>query len=140
MVNAQTFEGEKKAAVPDEAIILLGHGSRVPDAGKDMERVSARLQEKYGYKLVEVLFHVEAWTSFPGSVREVLKLGASKVLVIPYFLHSGLHLVLDLPEMLQEQARRFPGVTLRIGGGLGSMKVLVDLIQTRIEETRSLRT
>ena len=25
---------------PGEAVILLGHGSRVPDAGKDMEQVA----------------------------------------------------------------------------------------------------
>jgi sirohydrochlorin ferrochelatase len=138
MANGETFEGEKRA-VPDEAIILLGHGSRVPDAGKDMERVAARLQQKYGYKLVDVCFMSRLGPHFPEVFERCVKLGATKVLVIPYFLHSGLHLVLDLPEMLQEQARRFPGVTLRMGRGFGFDEMLVDLIQTRIEETRSFK-
>ena len=37
-----------------KAIILLGHGSRVPDAGKNMEKVAAGLRRKYGYEVVEV--------------------------------------------------------------------------------------
>ena len=42
------------AGVKDEAIILMGHGSRVPEAGKDMEEVARRLKEKYGYPRVEI--------------------------------------------------------------------------------------
>jgi hypothetical protein len=51
MVNGETF-AKKKSAGSQEAIILLGHGSRVPEAGKDMERVAARLREKYGYPII----------------------------------------------------------------------------------------
>ena len=76
---------------------------------------------------------------FPEVFEKCVKLGATRVLVIPYFLHSGLHLVLDLPEMLQEQAQRFPDVTLQMGRGFGFDEMLVDLVQTRIEETRNFR-
>lgn len=139
MTNGETIEGRKKSAVPEEAIILLGHGSRVPEAGKDMERVAARLQEKYGYKLVEVCFMSRLGPHFPEVFEKCVKLGAKRVLVIPYFLHSGLHLVLDLPEMLQKQARRFPDVILQMGRGFGFDEMLVDLVQTRIEETKSFK-
>ena len=119
MAEGETFGETRKAAAPDEAIILLGHGSRVPEAGKDMERVAARLRQKYGYPLVEVCFMSRLGPHFPEVFEKCVNLGATKVLVIPYFLHSGLHLVLDLPEMLQEQARRFPAVTLQMGRGFG---------------------
>ena len=39
---------EVKGKAPVEAVIILGHGSRVPDASRDMERVADRLGEKYG--------------------------------------------------------------------------------------------
>jgi len=133
------FEGGKKANAAEEAVILLGHGSRVPEAGKDMERVAARLREKYGYRLVEVCFMSRLGPHFPEIFEKCVNLGARKVLVIPYFLHSGLHLVLDLPEMLQEQAKRFPDVSLRMGRGFGFDEMLVDLVHTRIEEARSLK-
>jgi len=137
MVNGETFEARKNTAVPVEAIILLGHGSRVPEAGKDMERVAARLREKYDYQFVEVCFMSRLGPNFPEIFQKCVNLGATKVLVIPYFLHSGLHLVRDVPEMLQEQAEKFPGVILQMGRGFGFDEMLVDLVQTRIEETRS---
>jgi sirohydrochlorin ferrochelatase len=136
MVNGKGFEATKNTAVPGEAVILLGHGSRVPEAGKDMEKVAARLREKYGYPLVEVCFMSRLGPHFPEVFEKCVNLGATKVVVIPYFLHSGLHLVLDLPEMLQEQAKRFPAVTVQMGRGFGFDEKLVDLVQTRIEETR----
>jgi sirohydrochlorin ferrochelatase len=123
----------------DEAVILLGHGSRVPEAGKDMERVAARLREKYGYRLVEICFMSRLGPHFPEVFEKCVSLGAGKVLVIPYFLHSGLHLVLDLPEMLQEQAERFPDVSLQMGRGFGFDEMIVDLVRTRIEETRGFQ-
>ena len=136
MVSGETF-AKKKAERSQEAIILLGHGSRVPEAGKDMERVAARLREKYGYPIIEVCFMSRLGPHFPEVFEKCVNLGATKVLVIPYFLHSGLHLVLDVPEMLQEEAQKFPGVTLQMGRGFGFDEMLVDLVQTRIEETRS---
>ncbi len=139
MVNGESTEAAKKAAVPGEAVILLGHGSRVPEAGKDMEKVAARLRDKYGYPVVEVCFMSRLGPHFPEVFEKCANLGATRVVVIPYFLHSGLHLVLDVPEMLQEQAKRFPAVTLQMGRGFGFDEMLVDLVQTRIEETRSFR-
>ena len=139
MARGKTLEQGKKAAAPDEAIILLGHGSRVPEAGKDMERVAARLRQKYGYPLVEVCFMSRLGPHFPEVFEKCVNLGAVKVVVIPYFLHSGQHLVLDIPAMLQKQAQRFPAVTLQMGRGFGFDELLVDLVRTRIEETRSFR-
>ena len=137
MVNSKGFEATKNATVPGEAVILLGHGSRVPEAGKDMEKVAARLREKYGYPLVEVCFMSRLGPHFPEVFEKCVNLGATKVVVIPYFLHSGLHLVLDVPEMLQEEARKYPGVTLQMGRGFGFDEMLVELVKARIEETRS---
>ena len=139
MAKGETFEEGQKAAAPDEAIILLGHGSRVPEAGKDMERVAARLRHKYGYPIVEVCFMSRLGPHFPEVFEKCVNLGAAKVLVIPYFLHSGLHLILDVPAMLQEQAQRFPAVSVQMGRGFGFDELLVDLIQTRIKETRGFR-
>ena len=35
------------------AVIILGHGSRVPEAGKNMEIVASLLKEKYDLEMVE---------------------------------------------------------------------------------------
>ena len=117
-----------------EAIILLGHGSRVPGAGEDMEEVANRLKGKYGHPIVEICYLSRWGPHLPEAVQKCVHQGARKVIVVPYFLHVGLHLVLDIPEILQEGSRKFPGVKFVLGKSLGFSETLVDLVQRRIEE------
>ncbi len=120
----------------DEAIILMGHGSRVPGAGKDMEEVAQRLKDKYGYPRVEICFISRLGPHFPEIFEKCVDQGAKKVLAIPYFLHEGLHLLLDIPEMMQKEANKFPHVKLMLGRSLGFDEGLVDLVERRIEESK----
>lgn len=122
----------------NEVIILMGHGSRVPGAGRDMEEVANRLKEKYGYPWVEICFVSRLGPHFPEVFKKCVKQGAKKVLVIPYFLHEGLHLLLDIPEMMQKEAKIFPYVKLILGKSLGFDEGLVDLVERRIEESKKL--
>ncbi len=121
-----------------EAIILLGHGSRVPGASKDMEEVAKRLKEKYGYAMVEVCFMSRLGPHFPEVFETCVRSGATRVVVIPYFLHLGLHILLDIPEMMQEEARKFPHVELVLGRGFGFDEALVDLVHAKIEACQEL--
>jgi sirohydrochlorin ferrochelatase len=119
----------------NEAIILLGHGSRVPDAGNDMEEVAKRLRQKYNYQIVEICHMSRLGPHFPESFEKCVQQGATKVMVIPYFLHTGLHVLLDIPEMMQKEARKFPHVKLILGKSLGFDESFVDLIHDRIKES-----
>jgi sirohydrochlorin ferrochelatase len=116
-----------------KAIILLGHGSRVPDAGKHMEKVATGLRGKYGYQMVEICYMSRLGPHFPEIFEKCVRQGAIDVMVIPYFLHDGLHLVLDIPEMLQETGAQYPHVKLVLGKNLGFDDLLVDLVEKRIE-------
>lgn len=122
----------------NEAIILLGHGSRVPGAGNRMEKVAEHLKQKYGHPRVEVCFASRLGPHLPEVFEKCVRQGAQKVLVIPYFLHEGLHLLLDIPEMMQEEAKKFPYVKLILGKSLGFDQGLVDLVERRIEESKDL--
>lgn len=119
----------------DKAIILLGHGSRVPKAGRNMEKIAAGLRAKYGYKIVEVCYMSRLGPHFPETIARCAQKGATDIMVMPYFLHDGLHLILDIPEMMQEIAANYPHVKLVLGRNLGFDEVLVDLVERRIEDS-----
>ena len=119
-----------------EAIILLGHGSRVPEAARNMQKTAERLKEKYGYAMVEICFMSRLGPHFPEVFEHCVLIGATKVLVIPYFLHMGLHLLLDIPKMMQEEARKYPQVELVLGKGLGYDELLVDLVHQCIQKSQ----
>lgn len=134
--NGFSEKTNRATGVEREAIILLGHGSRVPEASKDMVRVAERLREKYGHSLVEICFMSRLGPHFPEILKRCVDRGATNVLVVPYFLHMGLHIVLDIPEMLQEEATKYPHVKLQFGCGFGFDELLVDLVEKRINEAR----
>ncbi len=119
-----------------DAVILLGHGSRVPEAGKSMEKVALGLKRKYGYSIVEVCYLSRLGPHFPEIFDKCVKQGADCVVIIPYFLHEGLHIVLDIPYMIQKTAARFPQVKVVLGKNLGFDDVLVDLVEKRIVDSR----
>lgn len=121
-----------------QAVILLGHGSRVPDAGRHMEKVASGLKEKYGYEIVEVCYLSRLGPHFPETFEKCVDQGAQEITVIPYFLHDGLHLVLDIPLMMQEIANHYPGIKVVMGRNLGFDDVLVDLVHRRISASRDL--
>jgi sirohydrochlorin ferrochelatase len=119
------------------AVILLGHGSRVRNAGEDMEKVAHVLRETYGYPRVEYCFMSRLGPHFPATLGKLVAAGEEEILVIPYFLHSGLHIVLDIPEMMKREAGKYPDIRLRLGGNLGFDDILAELVHKRITESLS---
>jgi len=122
----------------NEAIILLGHGSRIPGAGEGMEQVAQRMREKLGQEIIEICYMSKLGPHFPEVFEKCVAQGATKIIVVPYFLHSGLHLIEDIPDLLREKARKYPHVKLILGKNLGFDECLVDLVIRRLEESQNL--
>jgi sirohydrochlorin ferrochelatase len=122
----------------NEAIILLGHGSRIQGAGEGMEQVARRMREKLGREIIEICYMSKLGPHFPEVFEKCVARGATKIVVVPYFLHAGLHLVEDIPELLREKARKYPHVQLILGKNLGFDECLVDLVIKRLEESQNL--
>jgi precorrin-8X/cobalt-precorrin-8 methylmutase len=121
-----------------DAIILLGHGSRVPGADRSMLRVAEVLKEKGRYANVETCNMSRLGPHFEEIFEKCVRMGASKVLLLPYFLNEGLHMKLDIPEKMQEAIQGHPHVKLVFGKNLGFDPLLVQLVEKRIKESATL--
>ncbi len=120
------------------AIILLGHGSRVPAAASSMVKVADVLREKDDYDIVETCYMSRNPPFFADTLKKCVKQGATRVLLIPYFLHVGLHMRLDIPTMMKREADKYPGVNIVFGPHLGFDDSLIDLVEKRINESEGL--
>ena len=120
------------------AVILLGHGSRAASAADDMEKVACRLRERLGYEIIATCQMSGNGDLFPQIFDRCVKKGATFILVLPYFLHKGVHLLQDIPEIMRAKAAAFPGVTVVLGKNLGFDECLVDLVIKRLEESWDL--
>ncbi len=121
-----------------KAIILLGHGSRVPGAGKGMEKAVRLLEEKYQQGMVASCHMSRLGPHFPETLEACVSKGATEVIVIPYFLNMGLHIRLDIPEMMQKEAEKYSDIRLVYGKHLGFDKAFVNILQKRIEQSIDL--
>jgi sirohydrochlorin ferrochelatase len=121
-----------------DAIILLGHGSRIPGAGEGMERVAEGMRKKLKGCMVEVCYMSKLGPHFPEIFDRCAAGGATRVIVMPYFLHAGLHILEDIPEILRKKAKDHPTIEMILGHHLGFDDCLVDLVIRRTDESRKL--
>ena len=121
-----------------EAVILMGHGSRIPGAGEGMERVAEGMRSKLGGCMVEVCYMSKLGPHLPEAFDRCAAKGATRIIVMPYFLHAGLHILEDIPDMLREKGKEYPDIELILGRHLGFDDCLVDLVVKRTAESRGL--
>lgn len=120
------------------AVILIGHGSRAAGADDAMERIAAELRRGRNGEAIAVCRMGGRGTPFAEVFARCVREGATEVVVMPYFLHFGVHLREDIPGMLREAAAGHPGVRLVLGRHLGYDASLVALVARRLAESADL--
>ena len=119
------------------AVILIGHGSRAAGADDDMERIAEALRSSDG-RIVELCRMGGRGAPFAEVFEACVRSGAREIIVIPYFLHFGVHLRQDIPELLLDAAAKHPEVRLVLGKHLGYDDSLVALVEKRLGESEEL--
>jgi sirohydrochlorin ferrochelatase len=122
-------------ACPDcTAILLIAHGSRRQSANDDLHELAARMAALGTYPIVEACFLELSEPDIPTAGQKCVSRGASRVLLIPYFLSAGVHLRRDLTTARDELRRLHPSVDFRLGAALGPHPLLDELVAERIRE------
>lgn len=111
-------------------MILLGHGSRaachMPEVA---EMVSEMGSVRVRYACLQFCAH-----DLPSAVGEAVEDGAGKVIIIPYFLHLGNHMINDIPAEVDALRRKYPGVKIDLAEHLGVHPKLAEIVLEMIKE------
>ena len=119
---------------PQAAVLLIAHGSRHAPANDDLFRLAERFAARGGVPIVEPSFLELAAPDIAAAGGRCVARGATRVLMIPYFLSAGVHLLRDLTAARDDLAARHPGVAFQLGQALGPHPLLDDLVALRVEE------
>ncbi len=119
---------------PQTAVLLIAHGSRQQAANDDLHAMAERFATRGDYPIVEPCFLELAEPDIIAGGAQCARRGATIVLMIPYFLSAGIHLLRDLTAARDELSRRHPGVEFRLGPPLGPHPLLDSLVALRIDE------
>jgi sirohydrochlorin ferrochelatase len=116
------------------AILLIGHGSRAEGANEGQYRVAADLRSSGRYALVECAFLEINQPDIPAGLTACRASGASRIVVMPYFLHLGNHVRQDLPRLIGEWQQVHPGLEVAISPPLGYGPQITRLVEERIRQ------
>ena len=125
-------EGENSRR-QDTTVLLVGRGSSDPDANGDLYKIARLLWERTGVENVETCFMGVTFPDFPAGIRRAAMMGSSRVIVLPYFLFTGI-LMKRMEVMLKNLSQEFPDVTFSLADYFGYHPKLVDIVRDRIRE------
>ncbi|GAA2235280.1 sirohydrochlorin chelatase [Streptomyces nogalater] len=127
---AEVLDGADRA---DVTVLLVGRGSTDPDANAEVFKAARLLWEGRGYAGVETAFVSLAAPDVPSGLDRCAALGAKRIVVLPYFLFTGI-----LPDRVRQQTTQWaaahPELDVRSADVIGPEPELLDLVMERYEE------
>ncbi|MFI7015045.1 sirohydrochlorin chelatase [Streptomyces sp. NPDC050164] len=125
--------GRRPGDRADVTVLLVGRGSTDPDANAEVHKAARLLWEGRGYAGVETAFVSLAAPDVPSGLDRCVRLGARRIVVLPYFLFTGI-----LPDRVRLQtegwAAAHPEVEVRSADVIGPEPELLDLVWERYAE------
>ena len=117
----------------EPALLLIAHGSRQPEANADLVYVVEQLRQR-GRAVVEASYLELAEPNIDEGGARCIAHGAGYVVLLPYFLSAGVHVLRDLTAARDRLAARFPSVEFRLAEPLGRHPLLLDVVTDRARE------
>ena len=115
------------------ALIVFAHGSSIESANEAVRAVARDLAAATG-QVAEAAFLDGGAPLLAGAVDAVVARGASRVVVLPYFLTLGLHLQRDLPRLVDQVRAAHPQTTIAVTQPLDGHTALVQALKDRASE------
>jgi len=117
------------------AILLMGHGSRVAEANRALYEIAEMVARQGGFAIVEVAFREQHPPNIQAGIDACVARGAQRIVLCPYFLYAGAHVLEDLPDEMAAAARRHPGLEMVLGTPLGVHPKLAEIVCERVGAT-----
>jgi precorrin-8X/cobalt-precorrin-8 methylmutase len=119
-------------------LILVGHGSRLPQHRENIEKLAEILRSKSRFKLVESAFMIRNRPSITEALDRMARKGVKKVVVIPVFMTLGSHTLKDIPKILGlgegKHVTKWGDMEVIYGDPLGSDIRIAEIIEEKALE------
>jgi len=117
---------------PTTGVLIVSHGSQRAEANRGFEAMVARVASRVEGAAILPAFFSLAHPDIREQIELLASRGARRVLVMPYFLYSGQHVLVDIPAVLDQCRRRFPCLTIELLATLENDPALEDLLVERL--------
>ncbi len=113
-----------------KSLLIVAHGSRRESSNEEVRQLAEKIRCMSDLPVDEVAtaFLELAEPSIPDGLEACIQRGADEVLVFPYFLAAGRHVVEDIPAEIARVQSKYPEANIYITSHLGSATDLPALI------------
>jgi sirohydrochlorin ferrochelatase len=114
-------------------IVIVDHGSRREESNRMLEEVARLFGERFRetYDIVEAAHMEIAEPSIATAYGNCVKRGATRVVVLPFFLGPGKHWTSDIPNLTSAAAKGHPGTQYHVAMPLGIDELILELLNKR---------
>ena len=114
--------------------IVFAHGSSIESANEAVRAVARQAADRGGWQMFEAAFLEGGSPRLAEAAARLIVRGASRLLILPYFLTLGLHLRRDLPRLIDPIRVEYPGVEIQVAAPLDGHPAMIDALLDRATE------
>ena len=120
-----------------KALLLIAHGSRRKQSNEEVFALAEKLKNNCAdqYNIIHAGFLELADVLIPEGIKKCVDDGATEIIILPYFLNSGTHVVEDIPNIVNETIPHYPDVDIKIAEHLGASDLMMELLITSANAT-----
>ncbi len=128
-----------KEEAMEPSVVLVVHGSALPESGSIYKEIAAKASEKSGMRVV-VGYMKHGRPTIAEAVASLVEEGIKKIVIVPLFFVPGLHVVDDIPHLLGlkrggSNTIKFPkDVDIIYARHIGADDRLAEVVVDRVRE------
>lgn len=115
-------------------LIVFAHGSPLEEANSGVRALTNEVARRGGFSIVETAFLDCAAPDLRQAVANLAGLGATRIVVVPFFLTLGVHMKRDLPAMVEQLRQTHGGIDIEVTPPMEGHPALVEIVLGRAEE------
>jgi sirohydrochlorin cobaltochelatase len=117
----------------ETALLLVGRGSRDPDSNSEVHKIARLIWEGRAYGWVETAFYSLTPPNVSDGIERCLRLGARRVVVLPYLLFTGA-ICQRMARQAQATQSRHPQAEILMAGHMGLHSEVIEAVVYRYQE------
>ena len=122
---------------PDCDVLVIGHGSSDKRAREAFIFTVDKIKKIY--RNVKFCFLELDLPNIEQALSSLIKTNPKVILVMPYFLHKGIHIKSDVKKEIKEVLKKYPFFEVHISDHIGVDENMIDIVLERARESEDRR-
>lgn len=118
-------------------VLLVAHGSKRSASNEEFARLceKIRVENISEFDAIDYAFLELADPAIEVATKNMHDRNVEKVYIYPYFLNSGKHVSVDIPNIISNMQTLYPNMEIELLNHFGSSKSVVSIISSDLKET-----